>query len=92
VAVCEEILKMNFCNEADVSERKFMYDQLCGEDNGDSFARILKDKIPYKIKIFMWLVENDAILTKDNMIKRRWVDDSTCQFYDERGNCKQFVL
>jgi hypothetical protein len=26
------------------------------------------------------------------MIKRRWVDDSTCQFYDERGNCKQFVL
>jgi hypothetical protein len=32
---------------------------------------IWKVKIPEKIKIFMWLVEQKAILTKDNMVKRK---------------------
>jgi len=28
----------------------------------------------------MWLVSNEAILTKDNMIKRNWVGDPECYF------------
>ena len=35
-------------------------------------------KIAYgnsKIKIFMWLIYNNAILTKDNLVKRKWVGD-----------------
>jgi hypothetical protein len=31
-----------------------------------------------KIKIFLWLVVNNAILTKDNMIKRKWQGDPKC--------------
>jgi hypothetical protein len=30
----------------------------------------------------MWLLSNDAILTKDNMIKRNWVGDPDCYFCD----------
>jgi len=44
------------------------------------FRHIWKAKIPYKIKIFVWLLEQNAILTKDNMIKRNWVGDPTCFF------------
>jgi hypothetical protein len=42
------------------------------DDIGDSYTRIWKTKIPYKIKIFLWLVEKRAILTKDNLIRRKW--------------------
>jgi hypothetical protein len=44
---------------------------LTKEDNGPNFKHIWKSKIPEKIKIFMWLVTQKAILTKDNMIKRK---------------------
>ncbi|TVU47444.1 hypothetical protein EJB05_07047, partial [Eragrostis curvula] len=57
-----------------------MYDHLTRNDNGLSHKHIWKAKIPQKIKIFMWLIENDAILTKDNMVKRKWQGDPTCYF------------
>jgi hypothetical protein len=63
---------------------KSMYDQISSAAGGGSFTRFWKAKIPYKIKNFMWLVENNAILTKDNMIKRRWAGDPLCQFCNER--------
>jgi hypothetical protein len=62
---------------------KSMYDMMCVWDTGDSFSRTWKAKIPYKIKIFLWMVENKAILTKDNMVRRNWVGDNTCQFCDK---------
>ena len=34
---------------------------------------IWKIKVPLRIKIFMWFVHKQVILTKDNLIKRRWV-------------------
>jgi hypothetical protein len=34
-----------------------------------------------QIKIFMWLLGNNVILTKDNLIKRNWSGNSTCSFY-----------
>jgi hypothetical protein len=39
-----------------------------------------KAKIPLKIKIFMWLVMQNAILTKDNLLKRKWVGGPSCAF------------
>jgi anaerobic selenocysteine-containing dehydrogenase len=62
---------------------KLMYDQISSAGGGDSFTRIWKAKLPYKINFFMWLVENNVILTKDNMIKRRWVRDPLCEFYNK---------
>jgi len=31
----------------------------------------------------MWLVSQNAILTKDNLIKRKWKGDKTCAFCTE---------
>jgi hypothetical protein len=49
---------------------KSTYNALTSSDGGPAHRDIWKGKIPAKIKIFLWLVANDAILTKDNMIKR----------------------
>ena len=38
---------------------KSTYDS--SDDNGDSFSRIWKAKLPYKIKIFLWLIEQGGL-------------------------------
>ena len=45
-------------------------------------VHIWKVKIPLRIKIFMWFVHKQVILTKDNLIKRRWVGSPRCCFCD----------
>jgi len=50
---------------------KTTYNSLCPQGLGTNMNHIWKAKIPLKIKIFMWLVCNNAILTKDNLIKRK---------------------
>ena len=45
-----------------------------------SFRHIWKSKIPYKIKIFTWLLKNKVILTKDNMVKNKWPGNPSCSF------------
>jgi hypothetical protein len=34
----------------------------------------------------MWLVSQDAILTKDNLCKRKWKGNSSCAFCPEKEN------
>jgi len=48
---------------------KTMYEQLCYNETGAPYMMIWRAKIPLKIKIWMWLVEQKAILTKDNLTK-----------------------
>jgi len=60
-----------------------MYNALTRSDAGIYHKILWKGKIPTKIKIFMWLLMNDAILTKDNLLKRKWQGDPTCYFCDE---------
>jgi hypothetical protein len=59
---------------------KSVYEHLTRDDRGSSYRRIWKSKISTKIKTFMWLIEQDAILTKDNMLKRKWHGDPNCYF------------
>jgi hypothetical protein len=64
---------------------KSVYDHLTISDSGNGYKHIWKAKIPYKIKIYGWLLENNAILTRDNIInKRKWTGDPSCLF------CPQF--
>ena len=67
-------------NKNNIFSTSSVYDFLTKEDSRKHFKHIWKAKIPYKIKIFMWLVENNAILTKDNLLKRHWSGDPNCQF------------
>jgi len=59
---------------------KSTYNALTNCDGGQPFKHIWKSKIPAKIKIFLWSVANEAILTKDNLLKRRWRGDPLCYF------------
>lgn len=62
---------------------KFMYSHLCHNEVGVYFKDIWKARIPLKIKIWMWLIYHNAILTKDNLIKRNWSVDQSCAFCNE---------
>jgi hypothetical protein len=39
-----------------------------------------KIKIPLKIKVFLWLLYREAILIKDNLVKRNWHENEACSF------------
>jgi hypothetical protein len=41
---------------------------------------IWKTKLPLKIKIFMWFFHTKVILTKDNLLKRNWNDNTSYCF------------
>jgi hypothetical protein len=43
-----------------------------------------KAKIPLKIKIFLWFLKNGVVLTKDNLVKRRWKGCTRCCFCTEQ--------
>lgn len=62
---------------------KSVYNGLTKSDSSLLHKRIWKGKIPAKIKIFLWLMTNDAILTEDNLRKRKWIGDYSCAFCDE---------
>ena len=59
---------------------KSLYEGLTKNECGVSLKRNWKGKIPAKIKIFLWLMSNDVVLTKDNLLKRKWQGDPTCVF------------
>ncbi|CAL4918480.1 unnamed protein product [Urochloa decumbens] len=39
-----------------------------------------KIRIPCKIKIFLWYIQKGVLLTKDNLVKRKWKGDTACCF------------
>jgi hypothetical protein len=65
---------------------KSVYEFLSREGAGGSYKRVWQAKIPEKIKIFMWLVEQKTILTKDVML-RNWQGDPGCYFCGLPENC-----
>ena len=54
-------------NKSKMFSTKSVYEHLTKESSRNQFKHIRKARIPYKIKNFLWLVENNAILTKDNL-------------------------
>lgn len=61
---------------------KSVYNALTCSSTGFYNRRIWKGKIPEKFKI-LWLMSTGAILTKDNLLKRKRQGDSSCVFCDE---------
>lgn len=62
---------------------KSAYNALTANDAGPFHKKIWNGKILAKIKIFLWLIMTNAILTKDNLIRRKWLGSPTCYFCDE---------
>ena len=48
---------------------------------------VWKLKIPPRIHVFLWLLANNKLLTRDNLAKRRTVDDLSCLFCSEQETC-----
>lgn len=46
--------------------------------NNTEFDSLWISKLPLKIKLFMQLVRKNRILTKDNLIKRGWIESDEC--------------
>lgn len=60
-----------------------LYNALTLNEAGNIHRMLWKGRIPAKIKIFLWLLENNAaVLTKDNLIKRQPSGDCECCFCD----------
>ena len=62
---------------------KNVYDHLTSGQARAYFDHIWKAKIPCKIKVFTWLLEKGTILTKDDMVKRKWWVTPLCVFCDQ---------
>jgi hypothetical protein len=55
-----------------------MYQACLDSDIVPHNSYLWKIKIPLKIKIFLWLLYREAILTKDNLVKRNWYGNEMC--------------
>jgi hypothetical protein len=51
-----------------------------------------KIRVPSRIHIFLWLLANNKTLTRENLAKRRAVDDGTCLFCNEQESVKHLFL
>jgi hypothetical protein len=45
---------------------------------------VWKLQVPPRIHIFLWLLANNKLLTRDNLAKRREAEDKTCLFCSEQ--------
>jgi len=96
VSLIDEIYAYPFANSSDeISWKggkngkfstKSVYDMLTSGETGLSFKSIWKAKIPHRIKLFLWLLENQVVLTKDNLLKRNWQGDPSCYFCTSNEN------
>jgi hypothetical protein len=43
-----------------------------------------KVPVPSRFHIFHWLLTNNKVLTRDNLAKRRTIDNERCLFCDEK--------
>jgi hypothetical protein len=53
---------------------------------------IWKLHVPPRIQIFLWLLSNNKLLTRDNLNKRRKVDDLSCLFCNEQESCNHLFF
>ena len=53
---------------------------LINQNTPNQNKRIWKLKAPFKIKIFLWYLRRDIILTKDNLAKRNWLGNQQFVF------------
>jgi hypothetical protein len=53
---------------------------------------VWKIKVPPKIHFFLWLLSHNKLLTRDNLVKRKNVDDLTCVFCNEIESCQHLFF
>jgi hypothetical protein len=56
------------------------------------FSSIWDIKIPPRVQYFLWLISKNKLLTRDNLSKRRKVEDPTCLFCNERESIQHLFF
>lgn len=74
----EDRVRWKLCSNGEFSVHS-LYTQLRGL-NVVHYKKMWDLKIPLKIKIFLWLMLKNSILTKDNLLRRGWTGDEHCHF------------
>ena len=59
---------------------KSLYTDLMQENRVIDKSILWKLRLPLKIKIFLWYLQKGVLLTRDNLIKRKWKGESKCCF------------
>ena len=100
--IVHDLVNVHMCDGVDFVKWKFgcngrfsvktVYNALTMNDTGPYHIKIWKGKIPAKIKIFLWMTLNNAILTKDNMIKRKWQGDQSCYFCNQTESANHLLF
>jgi zinc-binding in reverse transcriptase len=63
-----------------------------GGTTNTEYTIIWLTNMSLKIKIFVWLVKRDIILTKLNLIKKGWVSNTKCVFYDDEESTSHLFI
>ena len=71
---------------------KSMYFDIINASVIPSSKHVWKVKVPLKIKVFMWFVHKQVILTKDNLAKRNWTGSKRCSFCDSDESIRHLFL
>jgi hypothetical protein len=81
------------CNADGVFTVKSYYNFINDSGIRCAFTRIIwKAKIPEKVKIFIWLVTKNRILTIENLKKRGWVGRDSCSLCNEAEETNFHIL
>jgi hypothetical protein len=84
------MVNLNDCKDAFIwiANKNFsvrnMYNDIVLREGTPAMCWAWKAKIPLKIKIFLWYLRNGVVLTKDNLVKRRWKGCTKCCFCAEQ--------
>jgi hypothetical protein len=74
---------------------KSMYKHLFSLEMNNPNKKLWEAKIPKKVKIFMWLICENAILTKDNLSSKNWQvtkDVSSAMFLKALNICSSTAI
>ena len=71
---------------------KSMYIDIINSNSIPTSKFVWAVKVPLKIKVFMWFIHKQVILTKDNLIKRNWTGPTRCSFCDRDETIKHLFF
>jgi len=96
------VLRVNLNNDKDnfiwqikkngVFSTQSMYREIMKREKLSEKEVFWKEKLPLKIKIFLWYLKRGFILTKDNLLKSRWKGDCKCDFCGLEENIQRLFF
>jgi hypothetical protein len=100
--LCQRLMQVHLNHDSDrfvwkltpngVFSVKSMYEDLINDNTPYMKKYIWKIKIPLKIKIFIWFLSNKVLLTKDNLVKRRWSGCTKCVFCGDQETVEHLFI